>query len=77
MSNKKNFVIILLGDHMKKTKLKLKKNVWIALGAIGVFILAIFIGVHIYQDAQYKKTNEYKLLEAGYKEDDIKLLERH
>lgn len=61
---------------MKKTKLKLKKNVWIALGAIGVFILAIFIGVHIYQDAQYKKTNEYKLLEAGYKEDDIKLLEQ-
>lgn len=60
---------------MKKTKLKLKKNVWFALGGILVVIIAIVIGVNVYQDYQYKQTNEYKLLEAGYTEDEINLLE--
>ncbi len=60
---------------MKKTKLKLKKNVWIALGGALVLIVAIFIGVKVYQTVQYHKTNEYKLLELGYTEDEIQLLE--
>ena len=60
---------------MKKTKLKLKKNVWFALGGILIFIIAIVIGVNVYRDYQYKQTNEYKLLEAGYTEDEIKILE--
>ena len=76
MSNKKNFVIILLGEDMKKTKLKLKKNVWIFLGGIAFLALIIFIGIQFYHNAQYKKTNMYKLLEAGYQKEEIKLLEQ-
>lgn len=76
MSNKKNFVIILLGEDMKKTKLKLKKNVWIFLGGIAFLALIIFIGIQFYHNAQYKKTNVYKLLEAGYQKEEIKLLEQ-
>ena len=60
---------------MKKTKLKLKKNVWFALGGILVFVIAIVIGVNVYQNYQYKQTNEYKLLEAGYTDDEITILE--
>ena len=60
---------------LKKTKLKLKKNVWFAIGGLVVVILAITIGIQVYQDIQYKKTNEYKLLEAGYTNDEIHLLE--
>ena len=43
---------------MKKTKLKLKKSVWITLGGVVVLIVAIIIGVNVYQTAQYHKTNE-------------------
>ena len=60
---------------MKKTKLKLKKSVWITLGGVVVLIVAIIIGVNVYQTAQYHKTNEYKLLELGYTEEEIQILE--
>ena len=60
---------------MKKTRLKLKKNVWFALGGVLVVIIMIVIGVNVYRDYQYKQTIEYKLLEAGYTEEEIKLLE--
>ena len=59
---------------MKKTKLKLKKNVWFALGGILIFIIAIVVGVNLYQNYQYRQTNEYKLLEAGYTEAEMKIL---
>jgi len=59
---------------LKKKKLKLKKEVW-KLGIILLFlVLAIYIGKNVYNDIQYKKTNEYKLLEIGYTKEDIKLL---
>lgn len=60
---------------MKKTKLKVKKQVWIAL----IIILFLIIGVYsfnkIHTENEYKKTNEYKLLNIGYTKEDIKILE--
>jgi len=59
---------------LKKKKLKLKKDVY-KLGIILLFLgLAIYIGKNIYSDIQYKKTNQYKLLEIGYTKEEIKLL---
>ena len=62
---------------MKKTKLKLKKNVYFVLGGILIVIVAIVIGIQVYQDHQYKQTNEYKLLESGYTNEEIAILEDH
>ena len=62
---------------MKKTKLKLKKSVYFVLGGVIFFVLAIVIGIHVYQDYQYKQTNEYKLLDSGYTKEEIKILEDH
>ena len=62
---------------MKKTKLKLKKSVYFVLGGVIIFVLAIVIGIHVYQDYQYKQTNEYKLLDSGYTKEEIKILEDH
>lgn len=57
---------------MKKTKIKLKKQVW----TFGVVVLFLIIGIYaakkVYDDYQYKKTNEYKLLQAGYTMEEIK-----
>lgn len=60
---------------MKKTKLKLKKQVWIGLIFILFFAIAIYSGNKIYKNYLYKQTTEYKLLEIGYTKEDIKLLE--
>lgn len=60
---------------MKRTKLKLKKQVWV----MGIIILFLIIGIYtfnnIYKDFKYKQTNEYKFLEIGYTKDEIKILE--
>ena len=53
---------------MKKTRLKLKKQVWLSL-------IALKIGLNIYHDYQYHQTDEYKLLEKGYSLEEIKLLQ--
>ena len=60
---------------LKKTKLKLKKNVWFAIGGIFIVVIIVIVGVNIYRNVQYKQTNEYKLLESGYTEEEINLLE--
>lgn len=60
---------------MKKTKLKLKKSVWITLIILLFLGIAIYSGIKIKKDIDYKKTNEYKLIQIGYSKDDIKLLE--
>lgn len=62
---------------LKKTKLKLKKNVYFFLGGILLLILAIIIGTNVYQDIKYKQTNEYKLLELGYSAEEIDILEEN
>lgn len=59
---------------MKKTKLKVKKQVWIAL-VIMIFLgIGVYAGLNVYKEMQYKKTNEYKLLEKGYSLEEISLL---
>lgn len=59
---------------MKKTKLKLKKQVWIVLIIIIFLSIGVYAGINVYKDMQYKKTNEYKLLEKGYTKEEITLL---
>ena len=60
---------------MKKTKLKIKKQVWIALVLIIFGCIGIYSFNKIRAKIEYKKTNEYKLLNIGYSKEDIKLLE--
>lgn len=60
---------------MKKTKLKIKKQVWIILIIILFGSIGIYSFNKIYAANKYKKTNEYKLLNIGYTKEDIKLLE--
>lgn len=78
MSNETLLVIIILGDDsLKKTKLKLKKQVWVAIGGILAVVIVVVVGTNIYRNVQYKKTNEYKFLESGYTKEDITLLENN
>ena len=62
---------------MKKTKLKLKKQAWFFIGGILFLVVAIIVGVNIYETHQYHQTNEYKLLTQGYTEKEIDLLEKY
>ena len=62
---------------LKKTKLKLKKSVYLIIGIIIILVGACIIGVKVYKDMKYKETNEYKLLEAGYTKEEIKILEQN
>lgn len=59
---------------MKKTKLKVKKGVWILLIIVIFLAIALYSGKKIYADYQYKQTTEYKLLQLGYTMEEIKLL---
>lgn len=61
---------------MKKTKLKIKKQVWIVLVVIIFLSLGIYSINKIHKKIEYKKTDEYKLLNIGYSKEDIKLLEQ-
>ncbi len=56
-------------------KLKLRKQVWFVMVGLIFISLGIYTGIKVYQDYQYKKTNEYKLLQVGYQKEDIKKLE--
>jgi len=55
-------------------KRKIKKKVWYALFALIFLIILIYGGTKVYQDYKYKQTSEYKLLEIGYTDKDVKLL---
>ncbi len=57
-------------------KIKLKKAGKISIGIIVFLIIAIIVGTKIYNNYLYKQTYEYKLLEKGYKLDDVKKLEK-
>ena len=60
---------------MKKTKLKLKKQVWY-LGIIIIFLgIGIYAAKNIIKDLEYQKTAEYKLLKIGYTKEELKMLE--
>lgn len=62
---------------LKKTKLKLKKQAWYAIGGVVILIVAIVVGTNVYQNIKYQQTNEYKLLEVGYTEEEIRILEEN
>ncbi len=59
---------------MKKKKLKVKKKIWKLIGLVIIICCACFIGKKVYDEKQYQKTNEYKLLQVGYTLDEIKIL---
>ncbi len=62
---------------MKKTKLKLKKEVWITLIIIIFLLIGLKVGLSINKNIQYKKTDEYHLLKAGYTLEEINFLEKN
>lgn len=58
-------------------KLKMKKDVkkYIYIAIILLFLsIGIYSGINIYKQKEYEKTNEYKLLEIGYNESDVKTI---
>ena len=59
---------------MKKRKRKLKKQVYYFLAGIVAVIVIVILGINFYNDFQYKQTNEYKLIENGYSEEDTKTI---
>ena len=59
---------------MAKKKV-LKFKLWIKLLVFFTIlgVVGYFVGNHYYQEYLYKQSSEYKLLELGYKEDEVKL----
>lgn len=53
---------------------KVKKKVWGLLIALIFIVIAIYGGIKVYKDYKYKQTNEYKLLEIGYTDKEVKTL---
>ena len=60
---------------MKKKKLKLKKQAYYIFAGIVVIIVGIILGINYYNDAKYKETMEYKLMEKGYTLEQTKTLQ--
>lgn len=60
---------------LKKTKLKVKKQVWIVLVIIIFGSIGLYTFHKVSEERKYQKTNEYKLLKIGYTKEDIKSLE--
>ena len=58
---------------MAKRK-KVKKEVYYVLCAIIIIIAALFYGKQKYEEYKYKQTYEYKLLEHGYKENEVDII---
>ena len=59
---------------MVRKKRKLKKQVYYVLaGFIGLIVLGI-LGMNYYNDFKYRQTNEYKLLDKGYSNDDTNIM---
>ena len=59
---------------MVRKKRKLKKQVYYVLaGFIGLIVLGI-LGMNYYNDLKYRQTNEFKLLDKGYSNDDTNIM---
>ena len=59
---------------MVRKKRKLKKQVYYVLaGFIGLIVLGI-LGMNYYNDFKYRQTNEFKLLNKGYSNDDTNIM---
>lgn len=59
-------------------KLKIKKGVkklgFILIVSLLFLFIAIYSGINIYKQKQYEKTYEYKLLQLGYDNEDVKII---
>ena len=62
---------------MKKTKYKLKPEVYLYLLGLIILIVLANKGINIIKENKYHKTIEYKLLSTGYSEKDIDLLKKY
>lgn len=56
------------------TRKKLKKEVYLFIGLIIVIVGGIIFGINKFKEYQYHKTNEYKLLNLGYSNDEVDFL---
>ena len=56
------------------TRKKLKKEVYLLIGLIIVIVGGIIFGINKFKEYQYHKTNEYKLLNLGYSNDEVDFL---
>lgn len=56
---------------------KVKKQPLIVLGIIVVIILIVIFARNQYKQYVYHNSTEYKLLEMGYKQDDVDVLKKH
>lgn len=62
----------------KKNKRKLKiKNILITLVILIILIIISIFGYKYYKYEEYKKTDEYKLITLGYKQDEIDILNKY
>lgn len=62
---------------LKKKKRKLKKGVYKFLVLLIIVGLLSYSGIKLYKDYKYKQTYEYKLLQHGYKLEEVKTLEKN
>ena len=58
----------------KKKKRKLKSSVKVFLILVVVLCIAFNIGKTKYEEYLYKKTSDYAILQLGYSEEDLKLM---
>jgi len=61
--------------NMKKKKLKLKKQAYYLFAGVMVLAVTILLGINYYNDFQYKKTQEYQLVEKGYSLEQAQFIE--
>lgn len=57
-----------------RKKLRIKKQVYYIIAVIIVLIIAVIFGIKKHNEHVYHESLEYKLLEHGYEEDDVKII---
>lgn len=62
---------------MVRKKYKLKKDVFLYIAVIIVFIILINKGLNAYKTYKYHQTTEYKLITAGYTKKEIKIISKN
>lgn len=55
-------------------KLRLKKEVYYVLGVLLFLVIGLIYGLNKYQEYKYHQSYEYKLLEHGYNDDEVKTI---
>lgn len=59
--------------NQKRKRFKLKKWVYYFIALI-ILVIIIIIGVNVYKEYKYRQTNEYKLLQLGYTNNEVDVL---